>query len=137
MHEDTFAHDFFICHLARPGNPAEFPRASDPEAIDSSVLSDDEWLDREMQEYHGWEASNQAIMQCVQRDICSYQTLQRDLSVSGLHDQALLHQKRRLSLLALVAVKFFTDPTSTMMHILCVHLGCMPMAAVLHSLHQL
>ena len=74
-------------------------------------MSDDEWLERENQVYHEW----------VQREIYAYQDLQRDLRVSGLADQALQHQKRRLSVLA---GRFNTDPISTiLLHNMCDHVA--------------
>ncbi len=123
VHEDTFVHEFFVCPAARQGKPAEVPRASGSEATDSSDLSVDEWLEHENQAYHEWEARNQAIVQRVQREIYAYQDLQRDLSVSGLADQALQHQERRLSLLAWLAGRFNTDPLSTMLHSLCAYVA--------------
>ena len=124
VHEDTFVHEFFVCPVARQGKPAEVPLASGSEATDSSDLSDDEWLERENQAYHKWVARNQAIMQRVQREIYAYQDLQRDLRVSGLADQALQHQERRLSVLVWLAGRFNTDPISTiLLHNMCDHVA--------------
>ena len=124
VHEDTVAHEFFVCPVARQGTPEEAPRAPGPEASDSSDLSDDEYLERENQQYHEWNARNQAIVQQVKREIYSYHDLQRDLRVSGLADQALQHQERRLSKLAWLANRFNTDPISTiLMHKMCDHVA--------------
>ena len=124
VNENTVAHEFFVCPVARQGTPERAPRAPRSEATDNSDMSDDDWGESQNQQYYLWNAKNQAIVQQVQREIYAYRELQRDLSVSRLAGRALQRQERRLSCLAFLASHFNTDPISTfLLHKMCEHVA--------------
>ena len=83
VHEDTFAHEFFVCPVARQGKPAEVPLASGSEATDTTCPTMSGWSARNKRTTSGWQGTRPSFSGCSGRstrtrtcsEIYAYQAL--------------------------------------------------------------